>query len=311
MLTRRAVAGGILVGAVAAAAPTPRAAWAAPRRAWGDAPTQAAAGIVIEGDNRNVVWAREPNVPRPMASTTKVMSALLVLESVPLHGAVAVGENAFRRGQRQNETRMGLRLGELFSVEELLFGMLLDSANDAAVALAEAVAGTEAAFVRRMNARAAELGLASTTYSDVYGLASTRHSTSPADLASLSATAMWDATFARVVATRTRVLPQTGAHARYQLTNLNKLLWRVPGTDGVKGGWTGRAGQCLVCSVTRGSRWLVLVLLRSPSVYDEMQAVVEWAFRQPAVASAQELARVPAAAAQPGGGAALLDQATQ
>jgi D-alanyl-D-alanine carboxypeptidase (penicillin-binding protein 5/6) len=199
-----------------------------------------------------------------MASTTKIMTALLVLERSALDELVVVSPNAL-----VGESNMGLVAGEQLSVEDLLWGLLLNSANDAAVALAEHVAGSEAAFVELMNQRAAELGLTGTQFANVHGLDAPNHASTARDLWRLAEVAMQSPVFRQMVAT------QSYTAAGHPLWNRNELLAIYPGADGIKTGTTDLAGQCLVASVTRDGHRAVAVILGSQDRYRDAQVLFD------------------------------------
>jgi D-alanyl-D-alanine carboxypeptidase len=175
------------------------------------------------------------------------------------------------------EESLRLRQGERFTVHQLLLGLLVKSANDAAVALAEAVDGSEAAFVRRMNRRAAALRLRDTHYVTPYGLDRPGHQTSARDLARLWEVAMRRPDFRALVATRSARLPGGPARLR-RFVNSNQLLGPYRWTVGGKTGFTNQAGRCLVASASRGGRRLVAVALGSPDAFADVRALFEYGF---------------------------------
>jgi D-alanyl-D-alanine carboxypeptidase len=178
---------------------------------------------------------------------------------------------------RIGEESLRLRRGERLTVRQLLLGLMLKSANDAAVALAEAVDGSEAAFVRRMNRKAAALRLAATHYVTPYGLDRPGHQTSARDLAHLWEVAMRRADFRALVTTKAARLPGSPLSLRRFVTS-NQLLGAYRWTVGGKTGFTNRAGRCLVASASRGGRRLVAVALGSPNAFADVQALFEHGF---------------------------------
>lgn len=206
----------------------------------------------------------------PMASLTKIMTGLLALEAGIAGQRVRVSPAA----AAADGGEAGLREGRTLPGESVLAGLLVASGNDAAVAIAEHVAGDEAAFVRRMNARAKALGLEATRYLSVSGLTyDERHRSSPLDLVRLAEVAMRDDTFAGLVA-RPRVrVPGLGT-----LVSTNELLTSYPGATGVKTGYTLLAGDCLVASARRGGRTLYAAVLDSADANADAAALLDHGF---------------------------------
>ena len=233
----------------------------------------AKAAILADEATGQVLFERNPDAGRAMASTTKVMTALLALERLDERRVVTIGSGPPRVG----EESLRLRQGERLTVRQLLLGLLVKSANDAGVALAEAVDGSEAAFVRRMNRKAAALRLTATHYVTPYGLDRPGHQTSARDLAHLWEVAMRRADFRSLVATRGARIPGSPLSLRRFVTT-NQLLGSYHWTVGGKTGYTNRAGRCLVASASRGGRRLVAVALGSPNAFADVQALFEYGF---------------------------------
>jgi D-alanyl-D-alanine carboxypeptidase len=236
-------------------------------------PVRARAVILADESTGQVLYERDAGSARAMASTTKVMTALLALERLDERRVVTIGPGPPQVG----EESLRLRQGERLTIRQLLLGLMLKSANDAGVALAEAVDGSEAAFVRRMNRKAAALGLEATHYVTPYGLDRPGHQTSARDLARLWEVAMRRADFRSIVATRAARLPGGPLSLRRFVTT-NQLLGAYRWTVGGKTGFTNRAGRCLVASASRGGRRLVAVALGSPNAFPDVQALFDFGF---------------------------------
>jgi serine-type D-Ala-D-Ala carboxypeptidase (penicillin-binding protein 5/6) len=250
----------LLVAAAVLAAALPTA--AAPARAGAPAPRvpSAAAAVVVDARDGTVMFAKRPDQERSIASTTKLMTALLALEEAkPDEVFTAPGYNAMPA-----ESRINLREGERMTVQDLLEALLLESANDAAVALAENIAGSREAFVDRMNERAQELGLEHTSYANPIGLDQPGNYSSARDLATLARTLMRNRRFARIVDMPNATL-ESGSRQRV-VQNRNDLVGAYPWVDGVKTGFTLNAGNVLVGAAARGPRARVVsVVLGEPT----------------------------------------------
>ncbi|MDR7868023.1 MAG: D-alanyl-D-alanine carboxypeptidase family protein [Sporomusaceae bacterium] len=232
---------------------------------------KARAGVLIDAKTGDVLFeknSREHNAP---ASTTKIMTAILAIESGRLDNPVRVS----LRAAATRGSSMHLYAGQVLSLHELLSGLLLRSGNDAAVAIAEHLAGTNEAFVAQMNERARALGATDTHFRNPHGLSAPGHYSSAYDLALLARFALADPTFAALVGSKEisiEWLDRRGREKDVNLRNTNKLLWMLEEADGVKTGTTGEAGPCLVSSATRGNHKLIAVVLNDHSRwYDSMQ----------------------------------------
>jgi D-alanyl-D-alanine carboxypeptidase (penicillin-binding protein 5/6) len=248
MLAAAAVLAAVAPGSAAAAPPPPP-----------EVPT-AKAAIVVDARDGTVMFAKRPDAERAIASTTKLMTALLALEEAdPGDVFAAPAYNA-----APAESRINLREGERMTVEDLLQALLLESANDAAVDLAENIAGSRQAFVDQMNERAAELGLDHTSYANPIGLDAPGNYSSARDLATLARTLLRNRRFARIVDTPEATL-ESGIRPRV-VENRNDLVAAYPWVDGVKTGYTLNAGNVLVGAAARGPRARVIsVVLGEPS----------------------------------------------
>ena len=221
---------------------------------------------------------KAPNLAVPIASLTKIMTALITLDRTDLGDIVTVDPRAvFHRGDYGATSVLGLRAGEHITVENLLYGMLLGSANDAAVALAIHIAGSEDAFVHTMNLRAQHLGMRRTDFRSVNGLDDRGVSTAR-DLLTLVRAAEATDGFERITSTRERTIPASSGPAR-RIQNRNALLWLYPGTFGTKTGATAGAGACLVASAARHGRRLVAIVLHAPGeAFSDAAALLNYGF---------------------------------
>ena len=226
----------------------------------------AKAALVIDLDSGQTLYAKKPNQPLPPASTAKLMTALVTMKRANVDDRVTVSANA----AGTPGSRMGLVSGETLTVRDLLYGLLLPSGNDAAVALAEHVAGSQEAFVRLMNETGAALGLKSTTFANPHGLDDPVQVSTTADLAAMAKAAFGYPLLARIVATPTAQI------AGRTLTNTNELLGAYQGADGVKTGTTDAAGECLVASVTRNGHRLLVIVLGSADRYADARTLLDY-----------------------------------
>jgi D-alanyl-D-alanine carboxypeptidase len=221
-----------------------------------------------------VLYAHNAEEPRRMASTTKVMTTLLALESGGIDEELVVSEHAVEVGRTPGAARLGLYAGQRIAVRHVLAGLVLRSGNDGAVAVAEHLAGSEHAFVDKMNARAQELGLTGTAFLDSSGLTGDAgHHSSPLDLARLSVAAMAYPDFMQWAGADRMDVPQLG-----MLENRNELVGAYAGATGVKTGYTGLAGLCLIASATREGRTLYAVVLDSDNSFSDAAELLDYGF---------------------------------
>ena len=242
----------------------------------------AGAAYLINPDTGAVYLAVNADKPLAMASTTKIMTAVVALSVGKLDMPITVHADAIGLADGLASTA-DLKAGETLTLHDLLYALLLPSGDDAAVAIADGVAGSQERFVALMNAESALLGLWHTHYSDVHGLDAPDHYTTARDLARLTVFAMRSPTFSRIVATAQYDVPETAAHQQHTWTSTNKLLLdpAYPGATGVKTGFTGQAGHCLVFTATRSYGHLLGVLLGEPDDpmrFTDATALLDWAF---------------------------------
>ncbi|MHB0884916.1 MAG: D-alanyl-D-alanine carboxypeptidase family protein [Bacillota bacterium] len=233
----------------------------------------ASAALMSVGSGR-VLWEKNGWVRRAPASTTKIMTALVVAERAGLDEVVTVSA----RAASTPESTIWLTEGETLSVRDLLYGLLLTSGNDAAVALAEHVAGSVDDFAILMNREAKAIGATGTQFRNPHGLDEPGHYTTARDLAVIAGRALQEPIVARVAATKLTTIAWPGREVDRALRNKNRLLWEYEGADGVKTGFTDDAGKCLVASATRNGLHLVAVVMDSPDIWADSAAVLDYGF---------------------------------
>lgn len=227
--------------------------------------------LVID-DSGTSLFARGARTPLPNASTTKMMTALVVEGAADLATETTVSATA----AAVPGGKLSLLPGERWTVGELLEALLLASSNDAAVALAEEVAGNEAAFVALMNRRAAQMGLNDTTFSSSHGLDAPGHASSARDLAAIAEEVLRSPLLADIVATTSTTIVSSQRSA--DLENTNLLLETYRGADGVKTGFTALAGNVLVASAVRHDRRLIAVVMHSEDAFADASELLDLGF---------------------------------
>ena len=238
-------------------------------------PIGSASGILLDLKTGKILWARDDTVPRSPASLTKIATALVTLELSNLEDQVTITPEA----RSAPGGRMFAEAGWTFSVKDTLYGLMLQSGNDAAIALAQKLSpdGSIEGFMKIVNERIEELGASSTRLANPHGYDQEGHSTTARDLALITMIAMRNPVFAEIVASKTKDVPW-GDGTPHTFINHNKLLWQYDGTVGIKTGFTNGAGHCLASAVTRGDDTLLAILLGSPNHYGETKALYDWAF---------------------------------
>ena len=206
---------------------------------------------VMDNETGRCLYEKQGYDRTAMASTTKIMTAIIVLEKGDLNSIITISANA----ASTEGSVMHLKKNEKISVNDLLFGLLIKSGNDAAVALAEAVSGSVEEFCKLMNAKAKELGANDTHFTSPHGLDDDDHYTTARDLAIIASYAMKKDIFRQIVSTKT-----TSVNGHY-LANTNDLLWSAEGVEGIKTGYTGNAGRCIVLFINKNDVQLIAVLL--------------------------------------------------
>lgn len=218
--------------------------------------------IVYDRISKSMIIGKNEEVKSAMASTTKIMTTIVILEKADLNEKVTVSAKAGGTGG----SRLGLKRGDKASVRDLLYGLMLRSGNDAAVALAEHVGGSVKEFAELMNEKAAELGLTNTHFVTPHGLDDANHYTTALELAKLTDYAMDNETFAKIVGTKSTTIYINNQPR--QINNTNELLGVLNGVVGVKTGFTNNAGRCLVTETKRNNMDIITIVLGADTKKD-------------------------------------------
>ena len=241
-----------------------------------DFAVSAASAVLINADTGTVIYGKNADQQRAMASTTKIMTALLTAEAGELDKKFTVDSYAVN----VEGTSMGLKAGDIVTRRGLLYGMLLPSGNDAANAAAVSVSGSMSSFVELMNKRAAELGLAGTRFVNPSGLDANGHYTTAYDLARLAAYALENPVFAEICRCSDAQVEYGNPPYLRWLANSNKMLWQYEGCIGVKTGFTDNARRCLVSAAERNGVRLICVTLNAPDDWDDHRKMLDYGFEQ-------------------------------
>ena len=234
----------------------------------------ATSAVLLEGTTGTVLYAKNEHIRRPPASTTKILTALLALEEGDLKDIVTISQKA--AGIRGSSA--GIRARQRIPLVDLLHGLMLPSGNDAAVAIAEHLAGSESDFVKLMNARARELGAVNSHFVNSHGLDHPDHYSTAFDLAMITRVALLYPMFGEIVS-------KTHHQARFDSSqwswhNTNRLLFSFEGAEGVKTGTTSGAGHCLVAAASRDGRQLISVVLNSRNRWHDAAQLLEYGFQE-------------------------------
>ncbi|MCL6451101.1 MAG: D-alanyl-D-alanine carboxypeptidase [Acetobacteraceae bacterium] len=243
--------------------------------AFPDLPVTADAAILVEWRSGAVLWARNPDGRRQPASLTKMLTALVALDWGRLDQTIRVSALA----AQTPGSYMGIREGEVYTLEDLLYGLLLESGNDAAVAIAQGVAGSQAAFCALMNRKAWELGAGSSHFVNAHGISLPGHYSTARDMATIARALLRRPPLARMVATREHQVRELRTGRTYVVYSTNELLRRSPIVTGVKTGTTPAAGRCLAASATSGGLSLVSVVLHSEDRWSDSLCLLGYGFR--------------------------------
>lgn len=240
----------------------------------GEPPPFVTAGAVLIQDIPSgvIFYARNENVRFPPASTTKVMTALVSLDNYKLDDTITVPETTL------DGSLMKLIPGETMTVESLLYGALVHSANDAAYTLAVGFPGGMNAFVQKMNEKAKSLHLSDTHYTNPMGYDGDNHYSTASDLTKQTLAALTNKTFTKIVGTKSITVSDTSYTYFHDLKNVNELLGKIPGVMGVKTGFTTSAGEILISEVRKNGQSVLFVVLKSADRFGETTKLIDWVF---------------------------------
>nr|WP_276352281.1 D-alanyl-D-alanine carboxypeptidase family protein [Cohnella sp. YIM B05605] len=256
----------------------------------------AKAASLIDVTSGRILFSQRGDEPMKIASLTKIMTAIVAIEHGNLNDTVTVSS----RAAGVEGSSLYLKAGQKISLLDLLYGLMLRSGNDAAVAVAEHVGGSLGGFVYLMNKKAEELGLSRSHFANPHGLDQEGHYMSANDLAKLSAYALRNPVFAKIVKTRVRTAPNPNEPWDYKWVNKNKMLTMYEGADGVKTGYTKQALRTLVTSATRNGQQLAAVTLNDGDDWADHRSLLDYGFRyfrlQEVVRKGEPIAGYPYAA---------------
>ncbi|MGM0471664.1 MAG: D-alanyl-D-alanine carboxypeptidase family protein [Bacillota bacterium] len=232
----------------------------------------AQAGVVIDVKTGEVLFSKDHHQRRPPASTTKIMTGILAIENGDLEREVTISQRAaYTEG-----SSIWLETGESLTLRELIYGLLLNSGNDAAVAIAEEIGGSVEEFAQLMNRKAQEIGALNTTFQNPNGLPQQGHLTTAYDLAMIARYALQNELFGEIVNTVRKSISWEGHQYGRSLLNTNRLLRRFDKVDGVKTGYTDAAGRCLVSSASENNRQVVAVVLKSNQMWHDSMKLLNY-----------------------------------
>ncbi|MBR5236544.1 MAG: D-alanyl-D-alanine carboxypeptidase [Clostridia bacterium] len=229
---------------------------------------------VMDAQTGRILYEKNAYAQHSMASTTKIMTALLALENSDPADVVTVSKNA----AGTEGSSLYLKAGEKLSMETLLYGLMLNSGNDAAIAIAEHIGGNVEAFAKMMTQRAHEIGAKQTQFKNPNGLDEEGHYTTAYDLALITKAALKNPHFAEIVSTSKKSFPASELKTARTFVNHNKLLNLYPGCIGVKTGFTKKTGRCLVSAATRDHMTLICVTLNAPNDWNDHKQLLDHGF---------------------------------
>lgn len=241
---------------------------------WTFPPVTAHSAILLDAETGDIFYQRDAYQKRPPASTTKILTAILAIETAGFNETAVVSEKAGMVG----ESSLYLSKGNMLKLGELIEGALLKSGNDACVAIAEQTAGSEEEFVNLMNQKALALGAQQSHFTNTNGLPDKDHYSTAYDLALIARYAMQNPIFAQIVNEKFSNIDYIQPSKSQVVKNTNKLLWNYPLADGIKTGTTTAAGKCLIASASKAGRRLICVVLDAPDRFGDAQRLLQWGF---------------------------------
>ncbi len=241
---------------------------------WAPPSLSAVSALLMEADSGAIVLEKNAHTRLPMASTTKIMTALVALELAAPETVISVDGRAVGT----EGSSVYLCEGEKLTLEELLYALILESANDAAVAIAIGVAGSEEAFVDEMNRKATSLGLSDTHFANPHGLDAEAHYTTAYELALIAREALKNPLLKTIVSTRKTTIPHQDTDGVRLLVNHNKMLRQYEGCIGVKTGYTQKSGRCLVSAAERDGVVMIAVTIDSPDDWNDHTKLLDYGF---------------------------------
>lgn len=257
-----------------------RQAWAAdwdPQQAVRELPVNAETAAVIDVQSGRILYGKDMKKQMRIASLTKIITAIVAIESGRLEETVTVSKNAYK----VEGSSIFLELGEKQKLIDLIYAIMLRSGNDAATAVAEHVGnGSVEKFVQMMNDKVKQLGLTGTHFMNPHGLDAEGHYSTASDMAVLTAYALKNPVFAEIVSTEIKKIPWEGKDWERTMRNKNKMLYRYNGADGVKTGYTKAAGRCLATSATRDGRQLAVIVLNDRDDWNDTAKLLDYGFKQ-------------------------------
>ena len=247
--------------------------------------TSAESAALMDVTSGRILYSKQGDSPRRIASLTKIMTAIIAIEHGHLHKKVTVSRHAFGK----EGSSLYLKLGETMTLENMLYGLMLRSGNDAATAIAEHIGGSEDGFVYLMNEKAMKLGLKNTQFKNPHGLDEEGHYSSANDLAKLCTYALHNPTFQNIVKTKIKRVRSADGAVAYVWRNKNKMLRLYQGADGIKTGFTKKALRCLASSATRNGQQLVAITLKDSDDWNDHKNMLNYGFKHyPLVSIAQK-----------------------